>query len=92
VTYVLESILYGLGEDHESFHLDHLWTGDAEPRTTNPEVMLLSTTFICNRPTLARAIGWIDDRYPGVPLILGGQYSNLKYATILRDHPQVSFP
>ncbi len=91
VTYVLESILYGLEEDYESFHLDHVWTGDAEPSTANPEVVLLSTTFICNRPTLARAITWIEDRYADVPLILGGQYSNLKYATILRDHPQVSF-
>jgi anaerobic magnesium-protoporphyrin IX monomethyl ester cyclase len=91
VTYVLESILYSLGEDYESFHLDHVWTGDAEPSTTDPEVVLLSTTFICNRPNLAKAIGWIADRYPGVPLILGGQYSNLKYATILRDHPQASF-
>ena len=55
VTYVLESILYDLGENHESFHLDHLWTGDAEPSTTDPEVVLLSTTWRAARKIISSA-------------------------------------
>lgn len=90
-TYVLESILYSAGEDFESFHLDHIWDHDREPATRDPDAVLLSTTFICNQRNLAQAIDWVQARFPGVPLVVGGQYANLKYAKILRDYPEVSF-
>jgi radical SAM superfamily enzyme YgiQ (UPF0313 family) len=91
VTYALESLLYMAGEPFESFHLDHVWTGAREPDLRDPEAVLLSTTFICNRQTLTTAIGWVTERFPGVPLVVGGQYSNLKFAQIMSDHPAVSY-
>ncbi len=90
VTYVLESILRSNGIDFESFPLAKVWTEDGEPRLGVPTVVLLSTTFICNFPTLRWALGWVERRFPGVPIVLGGQFSNLKYGTILRDHRSVS--
>ena len=54
----------------------------------------------CRRPvddlhlqhrTLARALQWIQRRFAGVPLVLGGQFSNLKAAEILRRFDTVDY-
>lgn len=91
VTYVLESILQGNDIDYESFSLRHVWDLDEEPATNSPEAVLLSTSFICNEPTLARAVGWVRDRYPTAPLVVGGQYTNIKFAEVLAAHPEIDF-
>jgi anaerobic magnesium-protoporphyrin IX monomethyl ester cyclase len=87
----LRGILDRSEVEHEFFALEDLWDGTGEPPAGPFDVVALSTTFICDRRTLALAIGWISDRYPAATLLLGGQYSNLKYKEILADHPSVRF-
>jgi anaerobic magnesium-protoporphyrin IX monomethyl ester cyclase len=83
------SILTQANVDYEYLPLDAVWDGDQDPSTDLFDCVLLSTTFICDRVSLARAISWIKIRLPGIPIIVGGQFSNLKYEKILRDHPEV---
>ena len=87
-SYAVESILSETSHDVELFGLDGVWDGDCEP-VIDPDVVLLSTTFICDERSLRLALGWVHDRFPAVPLVLGGQYSNLKYAQILTRYPDV---
>lgn len=83
------SILEQADVDCEYLSLDAVWDGDGEPSTDEFDCALLSTTFICDRVSLSRAISWITTRLPGTPIIVGGQFSNLKYEKILSDHPEV---
>ncbi|HEX8335350.1 MAG TPA: radical SAM protein, partial [Pyrinomonadaceae bacterium] len=83
------SILEQAEVDCEYLPLDAVWDGDREPSTDVFDCVLLSTTFICDRVSLARALSWITARLPGTPIVVGGQFSNLKYDKILRDHPEV---
>ncbi|MBO3747348.1 radical SAM protein [Streptosporangiaceae bacterium NEAU-GS5] len=89
-TFTLEAILRQAGVDHHVLDTADLWAGVAEPPPGDFDAVLLSTTFIWDRATLAKAVGWISERLPGCPLVLGGQYGNLKWARIMRDHPQVA--
>jgi anaerobic magnesium-protoporphyrin IX monomethyl ester cyclase len=96
VSYVLESILFNNDIEYTHLPLQHVWDDLAPPvdrgtGATDPEAVLLSTTFICNQGALAQAIGWVADHYPGVPLVVGGQFSNLKYLQVLRDYPAVDY-
>lgn len=86
--FTLESILRRASIPFVSLDLDVIWRG-TDPLPCQPHVVLLSTTFICDRQTLQRAVAWIRERAPKATLILGGQYSNLAYARILKDHPEV---
>lgn len=90
-TTTLESVLDAAGADYESFDLSGVWAGTAEPRSGPSDVnlILLSTTFIWDRRSMSRAVNWAAARYPGVPIVLGGQYSNLKYLPIMAAHPEV---
>ncbi|MFI7080182.1 B12-binding domain-containing radical SAM protein [Micromonospora sp. NPDC049903] len=91
-TATLESILDAAATDYEAFDLSGVWQGDREPVTPSSQVhvVLLSTTFIWDHRSMSRAIRWAADRYPGVPIVLGGQYSNLKYLKIMAAHPEVT--
>lgn len=89
-SFTLESILCNEGIDYEMFSLDHVWDGTKEP-TIDPDIVLLSTTFICDRRTLRSAVSWVIERFPRAVLVLGGQYSNLKFEDILREYPRVDF-
>lgn len=86
----LMSILRRSGFEFEYHDLDVVWSNSAEPTSGDVDAVLLSTTFICDRHSLARAIAWIEARYPGRPIVVGGQFSNLKYDDILRRHQAVS--
>ncbi len=87
----LRHILARAEVDHELFALEDLWTGTGEPPAGDFDVVALSTSFICDRRTLRRAIDWVRERHPGARLVLGGQYSNLKWRDILAEHPDVDF-
>jgi anaerobic magnesium-protoporphyrin IX monomethyl ester cyclase len=84
----LVSILTRAEIEHDYLSLEAVWEGRAI-HSSSFDCVLLSTTFICDHASLARAISWITDRLPGIPVILGGQFSNLKYREILRNHPEV---
>lgn len=86
----LVSILAAAEVQFEYLPLDAIWDGEGEPSTDAFAYILLSTTFICDRISLGRAISWITARLPNRPIILGGQFSNLKYESVLRDHPEVT--
>lgn len=85
------SLLDAHGRDYELFRLEDLWFGDGEPATNNPHVVALSTTYIYNRKAMNAAVTWIGDRYPQATLVVGGQYSNLKYTQLMRDYPTIDF-
>jgi anaerobic magnesium-protoporphyrin IX monomethyl ester cyclase len=91
VSYTLESILYHNGIDYEPFPLRDVWSGEREPETRRPEAVLLSTSFICNKPTLRRAVTWIRERFPDVPLIAGGQFTNVKFTEVMRDFSEIDY-
>lgn len=87
--YTLESILLAAGRPYQALDLRAVWERSDGPAGRH-EVVFLSTTFICDRRTMARALAWISERCGGALLVLGGQYSNLKYDWIMRTHPTVS--
>ncbi|TDC68461.1 B12-binding domain-containing radical SAM protein [Streptomyces hainanensis] len=88
-TFTVSAILEAAGVDHELYPTEGIWNG-GHPEPAGPfDVVLLSTTFIWDHATMARAIRWIEDRYPSATLVLGGQYSNLKFQQILAAHPFV---
>ena len=86
----VRAILETTDVELEVFDLEDLWL-DKEPRGTDFDVVGLSTTFICDAYTLVRTVRWIAKRFPAATLVLGGQYSNLKYAAILNSHREVDY-
>lgn len=87
-TWTIESILAGAALDHVTFDLAEVWRGEPAPGD-DVDIVLLSTTFIWDRASLATAIAWVADNLPDRGLVLGGQYSNLKHAQIMAAHPAV---
>ena len=78
----VRSIVEAAGVECEVFDLEDLWRRTGEPAGADIDVVGLSTTFICDAYTLSQTIAWLARRFPGVPIVLGGQYSNLKFADI----------
>lgn len=89
-TLSLKSILQGSEWSCEFKDLVSLWSDELQ-RDEGYFVICLSTTFICNRNDLSHAIRKISDFFPSAILVLGGQYSNLKYKQILETYSQVKF-
>lgn len=87
----LRGILERAEVEQELVALEDVWAGTEELPDGEFDVVALSTTFICDRRTLRRAIDWIVERYPAATLVLGGQYSNLKYREIIATYPQVHY-
>lgn len=70
--------------------LEDIWS-DATEAHGPYDAVALSTTFICHFPTLRKVVDWIIKRNPHSTLILGGQYSNLKYRSIMERIPEVKY-
>jgi tRNA A37 methylthiotransferase MiaB len=87
-SYTLESILLAADRPSEMLDLNDVWEQSGEP-VGQHDVVFLSTTFICDKRTLGRALDWIRLRYDGATVVVGGQYSNLKYDRIMRTYPEV---
>src|SRR5580658_1688709 len=89
-TFTLESILSRSDHSYTHMALENVWDDrDARP-PADIGVVLLSTTYIWNRPMLAHAMDWIRRTSPAIPVIAGGQYSNLKYMLILAEYPEIA--
>lgn len=88
VTMTLRAALEAADIEYEWFDLLRVWSGEGDP-SCDPHIILLSTTFIWNRSLLTRVMDWARERFPSVPVVCGGQYSNLKFQEILRDYPEV---
>lgn len=85
-TLTVESILEAGGYDYELVDLEDVWSGTAVLPAGDFDVALLSTTYIWNESGLTEAVGWVERHAPGIRLILGGQYTNLKYMRALALH------
>jgi tRNA A37 methylthiotransferase MiaB len=90
-TFTLSAILDDTGVEYQVFPIEKIWDGSPEGPSGEFDAVLLSTTFIWERASLRRAVEWVEDLYPTTTLILGGQYSNLKYHKILTDHRFVRY-
>jgi anaerobic magnesium-protoporphyrin IX monomethyl ester cyclase len=90
-TSTLLSIIQTKDVECELFDLENIWSGKHEPIDTNFDVVILSTSYICDSATLDRALNWIIARFPAATFIVGGQFSNLKYADILQYYPGVDY-
>jgi tRNA A37 methylthiotransferase MiaB len=88
-TFTLRAILEGHGIDYDHYPMERIWDGVEHQARDRYDVVLLSTTFMWDRRSLAKAVMWIEERWPDAFVVLGGQYSNLKYRQILRSHPSV---
>ncbi|MFG2910076.1 radical SAM protein [Kitasatospora sp. NPDC048286] len=88
-TVTLLSIMERSGHDFERIDLEDVWSGQAKVPAGDFDYVLLSTTFIWNGPILSRAVAWITAHLPGVGIIAGGQFTNLKFMQALRDHPEI---
>jgi anaerobic magnesium-protoporphyrin IX monomethyl ester cyclase len=87
-SFTLESILLAAGRPLELIDLVDVWDLSRDP-SQRSDIVFLSTTFICDKRTLRRAVTWIEERCGGALVVLGGQYSNLKYDWIIRNFPTV---
>jgi anaerobic magnesium-protoporphyrin IX monomethyl ester cyclase len=88
-TFTLRAILEQHGVDYDHYPMERIWDDADEWPPDRYDVVLLSTTFMWDRRSLAKAVTWIEERWPAAFVVLGGQYSNLKYRQILRSHPSV---
>ena len=84
----LATIVADSGWDCETFPLVEIWRGSTPP-LGRFDLVALSTTFLCNMSSLKTAIKWTREYYPEATLVLGGQFSNLKYKTIIDSIPDV---
>jgi anaerobic magnesium-protoporphyrin IX monomethyl ester cyclase len=90
-TFTLESILQRSEHQYTLVPLDTVWENRDLAVPSDIGVVLLSTTYIWNRQMLDLVMGWIDASCPGLPIVAGGQYSNLKYMLIFSAYPQIDF-
>ncbi|MEU4244951.1 radical SAM protein [Actinoplanes sp. NPDC026619] len=88
-TFTLESILMAAEQPYTLQPLEGVWDGTATAPAHDVDVVLLSTTYIWNSHMLARAMAWIAGQLPGLPVFVGGQYSNLKFQRVMHDHPAI---
>jgi anaerobic magnesium-protoporphyrin IX monomethyl ester cyclase len=88
-TFSLESILHVAERDYAKVDLAEVWEDKAATPSGDFDVALLSTTYIWNKPMLATAIQWVEQRMPGIQIVCGGQFTNLKFHQVLYDHPSV---
>jgi anaerobic magnesium-protoporphyrin IX monomethyl ester cyclase len=89
-TFSLESILHH--SRHEFVHVParHIWDSEPPGRLGSVDVVLLSTTYIWNLRMLGQAVTWIGEHLPGIPIVAGGQYTNLKYSIAMTLHPEIA--
>jgi anaerobic magnesium-protoporphyrin IX monomethyl ester cyclase len=87
-TATLLSIIDSAHEECVLVPTDQIWDGTAVAPAAS-ELVLISTTFIWDQHTLASTLAWVRQQLPGVPMVLGGQYTNLKWQQTMADHPDL---
>src|SRR5262249_18612690 len=88
-TFTLKSILERSRHDHVHLDMAKVWNDSPLGDIGDVDVVLLSTTYIWNPGMLRRAVEWVTRHLPGVPLVVGGQYTNLKYAVAMATHTEI---
>jgi tRNA A37 methylthiotransferase MiaB len=87
-SFTLQAILAAAARPFEYIDLLDVWDLTREP-SERPDVVFLSTTFICDRHHLGQALRWIEERCEDAIVVVGGQYSNIKYQSLIRNFPTV---
>lgn len=90
-TLTLENILDNCDCIYKTIDLEKVWNNEKINEFSNAELIFLSTTFICNLNDLDYAIKWIAKNFSNAYIVIGGQFSNLKYKKIMELYPNVSF-
>lgn len=92
-TFTLREIIERNGFEVDLYDTTNFWADQpAEAPLDNDYLaILISTSFIWTDRDLRHVVGWAHDHYPGVPIALGGQYSNLKYASLMRGVSDIDF-
>ncbi|MEU4657823.1 radical SAM protein [Streptomyces sp. NPDC023723] len=88
-TFTLNSILQNSNHEFASVSLQDVWQQQAEVPSGDFDAVLLSTTYIWNASILSAAVRWITENLPDVPVVAGGQFTNLKFPQVMRDHPEI---
>ncbi|OEV08295.1 hypothetical protein AN218_27160 [Streptomyces nanshensis] len=86
----LKSILEASGHDYAWMNLEDVWEGTARVPSGDVDCVLLSTTYIWNETILSRVVAWVSQNLPGVGIVCGGQFTNLKFMRVLHKHPEVT--
>lgn len=87
----LEGILDSCSCDYTFFDLERVWNNEKISQDKCFDYIFLSTTFICNLHDIDYAIKWCDENCKNALIVLGGQFSNLKYERIMREYPNVEY-
>ncbi|MBB4320474.1 radical SAM superfamily enzyme YgiQ (UPF0313 family) [Agrobacterium tumefaciens] len=79
-------------DEHDVYLVDTagIWAGSPTQIPVSVDVVLLSTSFIWDMKTLALAMNYCAEISDGVPIILGGQYANLRFEPILHRFPEIA--
>lgn len=89
-TFTLESILQGSKHAYTQIPLKEVWEGNEVSVPPDIDLVLLSTTYIWNKQMIALVMRWISEHCPGIPVVVGGQYTNLKYMVIMQAYPEIT--
>lgn len=90
-TAVLEDILRTTGQDFVTLPLSAIWDESTLIDIHDIDVALVSTTFISNEHLLEFVLQRVRQIANPRYVVLGGQYSNLKYRQIMARYPEVSY-
>jgi len=90
-SYRLRYILEKNSIDYDFMDLEEIWSEMKVGGNQTYDIVALSTTFICHLPTLKKVVNLILEKFPSSVIILGGQYSNLKYKKIMDEIPKIEF-
>jgi anaerobic magnesium-protoporphyrin IX monomethyl ester cyclase len=89
-TFTLESILHGIdGVEYDVLRTERIWIGEHIQLNKDYQWLLVSTSFVWDQATLGHLLDRLKDLCPGARIILGGQYSNLKYRAIMEQRLDV---
>jgi anaerobic magnesium-protoporphyrin IX monomethyl ester cyclase len=88
-TFTLEAILQSAGVSFDHAPTSLIWDGLPLTSRGDHDVVLLSTSFIWNHHMLREAIDWIVAQRPEALLVVGGQFSNLKFDAVMRTCAEV---
>ena len=90
-TFTLASILEKWEIDYEVLDVGRIRTDSAVLPDGDFDVVLLSTTYIWEQSDLRSCVEWVEENLPGCILVVGGQYSNLKYRNLMTRFPAIDF-
>lgn len=90
-TMTLCSILENANIEYEHVSTEDIWKDEQFRNYGKPDIVALSTTYIWNERDFAIAIDWISKHFMDSYVVLGGQYSNIKYKYLMNKYKRIDF-